>query len=241
MLSLSLSSTALSFAAVQQDPLEVHRVHCRLPLRSVALGDGFIHIIAYEDGDTAWSAGLSDGLYNVLTTTRKYKREVAVVALGRNQGSDSYKASPNPEEVWFMRRDTGTTYMGSGCDDDLRDRWDEGEGDDRVVRVAFAPNNGWYLLFTRGGGASWDNLPHSLSKHLDECWDKEGGVDCLSVGHNGEWFVLCSSGRYSWQGVHPTLGGLLRTRKVAGTPCVVEWVELGPDGTFVALFNNHTV
>lgn len=53
--------------------------------------------------------------------------------------------------------------------------------------------------------------------------------------------MLFKSGRYTWNGVHPTLDRLLEQQKVGGRDIRVEWVELGPDGTFVALFKNHTV
>jgi hypothetical protein len=58
-----------------------------LPLRSVALGDDGNYVIAYEDGDMAWSGYVSDELHDVLKTSLKYKKKVASVALGRNQGS----------------------------------------------------------------------------------------------------------------------------------------------------------
>lgn len=218
---------------------EVHHVHARLPLRCVALGDSYTHVISYENGDMAWSSGLSDGLYEAVNTTRRYKKEIATVALGRNQGSSSYSKAADPGEVWFMMRDTGTTYMGSACEDDLRDAWDEQEDSERVERVAFAPNGGWYLD-TEGGGANWSGLPDSLEEALDELWDAEGGVEHLSVGHNGEWFVLFESGAYLWQGVHPTLDRLLSKQEVGGCTCNIEWVELGPGGTFVALCDKHT-
>lgn len=63
----------------------------------------------------------------------------------------------------------------------------------------------------------------------------------MSVGHNGEYFVKYRSGQYAWCGVHPTLANLLIKEKIGGRACSIEWVELGPDATFVALFNNHTV
>jgi hypothetical protein len=63
----------------------------------------------------------------------------------------------------------------------------------------------------------------------------------MSVGHNGEYFVLYKSGQHAWSGVHPTLDRLLTQQKVGGRACSIEWVELGPDGTFVALFDTHTV
>jgi isopentenyl diphosphate isomerase/L-lactate dehydrogenase-like FMN-dependent dehydrogenase len=74
-------------------------------------------------------------------------------------------------------------------------------------------------------------------------------VAALSVGHNSEWFVLYNSGDYIWNGVHPTLDELLRSSSSSsssfgatsgGSTGAVEWVELGPDGTYVALFEYYT-
>lgn len=219
---------------------EVHHVHARLPLQSVALGDDDTHVILYEDGDTAWSSALPDGLYTELRKSMKRRKGLAAVALGRNQGSDSYWTAADPGEVWFLMRESGTTYMGAGCEEELRDRWWNCDGDDRIVDVAFAPSCGWYA-YRRGGGATWDGLPNSLHDELEAGWDEEGGVKHLSVGHNGEWFVLYESGAYRWNGVHPTLDRLLDQQEVGGRVISVEWVELGPDGTFVALFDSHTV
>jgi hypothetical protein len=206
----------------------------------VALGDDFTHVIVFEDGDTAWSEGLSDGLYDTLTKTYKRGKKVASVAMGRNQGSDTYSTATDPDEVWFMMWNTGTTYMGTGCDEELRNEWWESEGENRVEKVVFAPNNGWHVS-RRGGGEWMDNLPSALSKHIDKTWDTGDSVQSISVGHNGEYFALYESGRYIWSGVHPTLDRLLEKKKVGGRACKVEWVELGPDGTFVALFDTHTV
>lgn len=62
----------------------------------------------------------------------------------------------------------------------------------------------------------------------------------LSVGHNGECFVLFESGSMKWEGVHPTLDRILKDGKVDGRTLRVERVELGPDGTFAALFDTYT-
>jgi hypothetical protein len=63
------------------------------------------------------------------------------------------------------------------------------------------------------------------------------------VGHNGEWFVKWIYGIHAWHCVHPPLselqgcnvGSTLRNR--TGN---VQWVELGPDSTFVAQFEKYT-
>lgn len=112
-------------------------VHSRLPLQSVALGDKGTHVILFEDGDTAWSSGLLDGLYAGLRKWLKRRKMVAAVALGRNQGSDSYRTAADPGEVWFLVRETGTTYMGAGCEEGLRDGWWNWDRNDEVVDVAF--------------------------------------------------------------------------------------------------------
>lgn len=110
-----------------QGRLEIHHVHSRLPLQCVALGDNFTHVVSFEDGRFG-SAGLSGRLYDVLKATRKYGKEVAAVALGRNQGSDAYIRDAAPADVWFVMRNTGTTYMGDGCHWELRDQWKNSEG-----------------------------------------------------------------------------------------------------------------
>jgi hypothetical protein len=219
---------------------EIHHVHTRLPLQCVALGDNDTYIISYKDGGIAWSAGLSDGLYEALNTSWRRKKSLAAVTLGRNQGSDSYATAEDPGEVWFIMRDTGTTYMGDACESELRQLWWDSDGDDRVEGVAFAPSGGWYVV-SKDGGGRWAGLPKSLADTLNEYWDAEGGVEQLSVGHNGEYFVLFESGVHYWSGVHPTLDRILEDGGIGGRSLSVEWVELGPDGTFVALFDNHTV
>jgi hypothetical protein len=236
-----LKTRYLSCAAVVlQTPFEVHHVHARLPLHSVALGDDFNHVVLYEDGEVAWSSGLPDGLYDELSKAVKRGKGVAAVAMGRNQGSDSYSTASNPDEVWFLKRSTGTTYMGVGCEPELRTHWWDWQGQDRIVDAAFAPNRGWFT-YSQGGGDFWQNLPSSLTQDLDENWEKENGVKRMSVGHNGEWFVRYNSGLHVWQGLHPTLDCLLRKQKVGHRDITIEWVELGPDGTFVALFDRHSV
>lgn len=199
-------------------PAQVHRVHTRLPLRCVALGDGGTFVISYEDGDLTWSAGLSNGLIKVLRATHKYKRELCTISLGRNEGSGSYAVPDDPGEVWFARRNTGVTYLGMSASADLREAWDTGEGDDFITHVFFAPSQGYFEL-TEGGGASWSDLPASLGAELEESWDHEGSVE-------------------SRPRVHPTLNMLLKEwSDVTGE---LEWAELGPNGTFVALFERYT-
>jgi hypothetical protein len=126
--------------------------------------------------------------------------------------------------------------MGEGCCEQLRDIWQGGEGDDFIEKVPFAPSNGWYA-FKHGGGAAWSGRPDSLYAALDEWLHEYDGVECLSVGHNGEWFVKFGTGHCMSNGVHPTLSKLLKKQEQTGA---VEWVELGPDGTFVALFERYT-
>lgn len=221
----------------EDDRCEVHHVHSRLPLTAVALGDNGSYVVSFEDGDAAWS-GVSDELHDMLETTLKYKREVASVALGRNQGSDTYCTAEVPEEVYFMRRNTGVTYMGEQCEEELQAAWDAGEGDRFVVNVSFAPINGWFAR--RQVGATWNGLPDSLDEWLDRYWDKYDGVQQLSVGHNGEWFVLFKDGHYGSNGVHPALYKLLHSKRGKKRTGGVQWVELGPDGTWVALFDKYT-
>lgn len=40
-------------------------------------------------------------------------------------------------------------------------------------------------------------MPDSLGDELNTYWDVEGAVKHLSVGHNGEWFVLYESGNFA--------------------------------------------
>lgn len=140
-------------------------MHCRLPLRAVALGDNSTYVIAYENGDTAWSAGLSAGLCKTLKAAG---RDITSVALGRNQGSDTYATSENPGDVYFVSLNRGaTTYMGPQCASGLREMWNTGEGDKRVVKVSFAPDKGWFVL-KRGQGTTRLGLPKSLNDHYDD-------------------------------------------------------------------------
>lgn len=165
-------------------------MHCRLPLRAVALGDNSTYVIAYENGDTAWSAGLSAGLCKTLKAAG---RDITSVALGRNQGSDTYATSENPGDVCFVSLNRGaTTYMGPQCASGLREMWKTGEGDKRVVKVSFAPDKGWFVL-KRGQGTTRLGLPKSLNDQFAELFVKYNGVQQLSVGHNGEWFVRLGS------------------------------------------------
>uniref|UniRef100_A0A383VJ76 Uncharacterized protein n=1 Tax=Tetradesmus obliquus TaxID=3088 RepID=A0A383VJ76_TETOB len=174
----------------------------------------------------------------MLEGTLKYKREVASVALGRNQGSDTYCTAEVPKEVYFMRRNTGVTYMGEQCEEELQAAWNAGEGDRFVVNVSFAPSNGWFARLQVG--VTWNGLPDSLDEWLDRHWDKHDGVQQLSVGHNGEWFVLFKDGHYGSNGVHPALYTLLNSKRGNKRTGGVQWVELGPDGTWVALFDKYT-
>ncbi|KAF6253555.1 hypothetical protein COO60DRAFT_1546118 [Scenedesmus sp. NREL 46B-D3] len=200
----------------------VHHVHQRLPLTAAALGDSGTYVVSYEDGNIAWSEGLSDVLYNVLQTSVRYKKDVVGVAMGRNQGSDTYQTAEDPGDVRWVARGVA--------------------GDDRVVDVSFAPNGGWYVR-KEGGSCCWNGLPASLEDYLQKYWDEHDGVKELSVGHNGEYFVLFGSRAYGYCGVHPTLVKLLsskpgsRLRERTGD---VQWVELGPAGTFIALFERYT-
>lgn len=127
-------------------------MHSRLPLQSVALGDKGKHVILYEDGDSAWSSGLPDGLYTVLRMSKNNGEKMLAVAMGRNQGSDSYSTAADPGKVWFLRHDTASN-LGGGCEKGLRDCWWNGDRDDSVVNVAFAPSCGWYA-YRRGAGLS---------------------------------------------------------------------------------------
>jgi hypothetical protein len=212
----------------------------RLPLKAVALGDAGTYVICCEDGSYLRSSGLSKGLSSALQKTKKQKAGLAVVSLGRNEGSACYSKADDPSEVWFLQRETGWTYMGQGCEKSLYRKWKKAKGSGVIGQVSFAPNKGWYA-FRSNGGASWEGLPESLDQELAEKWDAEGGVAALSVGHNGEWFVLYSSGAYAWNAVHPILEELLQSGNSSFGPTgEVEWVELGPNGTYVALFEYYT-
>jgi hypothetical protein len=158
--------------------------------------------------------------------------------------------------VAFLRLDTkqiaGPTFMTMGSEASLRDDWWESKDDQRVVKVCYAPSNGWFLRRRKDGQARYKGLPASLARAIDESWKVEGTwcfgtpINTLSVGHNGEWFVLWGTApnrRFNWNGVHPTLKQLLAAEN-SSTLCdrigTVQWVELGPDGTFVAHFDRYT-
>jgi hypothetical protein len=199
-------------------------------------------VICYEDGTCDWSVSHDSDIHEVLEKSAKYKKAVNYVSMGRNDGSDSYFYPPDPSNIWFVRRATGTTYLGKSCCSgnglgDLQDHWWNDTGDDRVERVSFAPNKGWFVI-KANRGARWENLPDSLSTALEEYWTEHKGVVDLSVGHNGEWFIRYGDGSYQVCGVHPSLSAVLDMpdEKRGG----VEWVEMGPDGTFVALFEKYT-
>ena len=97
----------------------VHHVHSRLPIERVALGDNETYIVSYEDGDCAWSVSHDSDIHDVLEkSVKKYKKPVAFVSLGKNDGSGSYNVPTDPSNIWFVRRDTGTTYLGPTCKSD---------------------------------------------------------------------------------------------------------------------------
>jgi hypothetical protein len=81
-----------------------------------------------------------------------------------------------------------------------------------VVEVSFAPGNGWFGL-KQGGGAEWSGLPESLVEYLEQYCKNYDGIEALSVGHNGEWFVKFEGGHYASCGVHPALADLLEKKQ----------------------------
>jgi hypothetical protein len=227
-------------------------MHKRLPLRAVALGNNGTYVVLFENGKRSCSSGLPDSLQKWLKEADSNNEDIADVALGRNQGSDTYDRSASLADVAFLRLDTkqvaGTTRLSVGSEASLKDDWWESKNDKRVVKVCFAPSNGWFLR--RQGGimqATYKGLPASLSCTIGDNnyqrWKDEGSIKTLSVGHNGEWFVLWGSGGYTWNGVHLTLWELLRPKSgstLRNRTGWVEWVELGPNGTFVAQFEKYT-
>lgn len=79
-------------------------------------------------------------------------------------------------------------------------------------------------------------LPGCLQEVLENYYEAQDGVKHLSIGHSGEWFVKFNSGLCQWSRVHHTLDYLLSEVDDSS----IEWVELGEDGTFVALFEDFT-
>jgi hypothetical protein len=221
--------------------MEIHHVHKRLPPKGAALGVDNTYVLLHENGSIAWSGGLAQSLYGEINKELSAGNIVDVVALGRSQGSSTYSSPADNSQVWFLLYryfHYGYTRFGGACEQSLVSNWWDAEGD-RVERVSFALSNGWFK-FKRGGEASWKGLPASLSESLDKNRQAEGGVEALSVGHNGEWLVIYKSGQVRGHGLHPTLEKMLRNNN-SNRNGDVRWVQLGPDGTFIAVFENYTV
>jgi hypothetical protein len=97
----SPSHASAAAVPVQADRCEVHHVYTRLPLRAVALGDNGTYVVLFENGQRSWSSGLPDSLQKRLEQADSNNEDIADVALGRNQGSDTYNKSATPaDHIW---------------------------------------------------------------------------------------------------------------------------------------------
>jgi len=101
----------------------------------------------------------------------------------------------------YVTTDAGNRYYIEFCDGERK--WKASRSFSRAVNyasssvsnIAFAPRNGWYILF-QDGTSAWNRLPKSLHQLLKQRKKQSKNVKSVSVSPDGDWFVSYCDGTW---------------------------------------------
>jgi len=113
----------------------------------------------------------------------------------------------------------------------LNEAYQRGVG---VELLAFAPDDGWYVLFD-DGSSTWEGLPRDLHNQLNSRNPKLPGVEALAVGPAGEWFVRYLNGSWRAGGLEAQCSETLDDVKREGHD--VTHILFGEQDSWALLYN----
>lgn len=103
-----------------------------------------------------------------------------------------------------------------------------------VSKVAFAPNNGWYILFC-DGFSKWKMLPEKLNDLLEEAQNLSIRVEKITISPNADWFVSFSDNTWQISSQSLCRSALNSIMKEHGSK--IENVWLGQNGAFCIVYD----
>ena len=144
----------------------------------LALGYGYFHIAA--DGSTSWGAGVPLEFENKLRGRQASLAGVDYVAFGDGVNDYYYVQFTDGSSQWSLPADLCSKLR----------NWPTHF---TVGAVAFAPGDGWCVLFD-DGSHFYSGLPANLASLISK-WGGTGLED-VSIGPQGEWYVRFSDGTW---------------------------------------------
>eukprot|EP00232_Nephroselmis_pyriformis_P011550 CAMPEP_0182888000 /NCGR_PEP_ID=MMETSP0034_2-20130328/21162_1 /TAXON_ID=156128 /ORGANISM="Nephroselmis pyriformis, Strain CCMP717" /LENGTH=353 /DNA_ID=CAMNT_0025021397 /DNA_START=83 /DNA_END=1141 /DNA_ORIENTATION=+ len=174
------------------DPREAEMLSARLRAGDgVALSGGCAYLVwSGTSGDCFWGAGIPRGLRRLL--------------ISRGPAAGVVAASLGPGEEFFVRFQDAVHWSGPPS---LGEALRRAESQPEVV--AFGPKSSWYVKFSNGQ-SEWRGLPQRLSNHLiarepGRAGAAAKGVEGLSMGPGGEWWVKFWAGSWAMGGARKEL------------------------------------
>ena len=187
----------------------------------LALGDTGV-IVVQRDGTCWFSSGIPRQLGNWIKGRQKHLPPVDLVAIG-------------PSSVCFVQFCDGKSKC---CGPDLLSEALRRRESSRVELLAFASDEGWYVLW-EDGCSEWYNLPRGLHNVLNGRQKSLPPVEELSIGPNDEWFVRFLDGKWK-------TGNLSEEVSVTLETCRRRWdimsISFGQDpyiGGYAIRYNEH--
>ena len=143
-------------------------------------GDAIIFL--YENGNWAWTSGLTQQLYNKLHGRSLKLPSPVYVSIG------------SKDRYYIRFADGQSQWWGGGLAKTLKDT------DKQVATVAFGEEWDSYFVVFADGGWAYNNVPDGLDD-LIERRQRRGDLVCVSLGPAGEWFLRARNGRTWWGGL----------------------------------------
>jgi hypothetical protein len=154
---------------------------------SVALNDDDGAFVIQEGGGFSYSAGMPDGLYELMQQEKKKRR---------NKRTPSYVALGSRERYYVRFTDGSSQWSGDG--EDFNQKIRDGGSRGGISSVAFGEPGAWFIVYGDGGWSNLCNCPGLNNKIAAR--DRRGDLKCVSLGPNGEWFLAAGNGRIWWGG-----------------------------------------
>ena len=178
-------------------------------------GQGGKHPATFD----AWS-NIPDGLYDTLVGRNKKLPGVQYLALSKASNQDDYFVRfTDASYAWH-------TPNYDGLDSVLRSESD-------CTAAYFGPH-GAYLV-KHENGITYNNLPGSMDNAIEQWKDEHDGITNVAMGPDGEWFIRWGDGAVSRNSLHPSLERMIESGSIPLR------IRLGPNGTFLAVFQGRTV
>jgi len=144
---------------------------------------GISTIMLYEQGGSAWSAGLPKLLYNKLNGRQRALPKPTYIAIG------------SQDRYYIHFADGKLQWV--GCD--LMMKTLKIIGSRAVPSVAFGEDWESFFIVFSDGGWSYNNIPQGLVDVLERRGNR-ADLNCVSLGPSREYYVAAENGRACWWG-----------------------------------------